>query len=106
LLDLAFQEAAPQPLWQNVPHLGEDWGNVLLHFATDNDGVVGDIDHGAMPAYFGAFDFPHKDNFLSYLHNFLLYFGRTISSLLGEQPDPVDFLRNALSFISLEAGRS
>jgi hypothetical protein len=74
LLDLAFQVAVPQPFWQNVPHLGEDWRNFLLHLATDNNDVVGDINHGTMPAYFSAFDFPHKDNFLSYLHNLLLYF--------------------------------
>jgi len=74
LLDLAFREAIPQPFWQNAPHLGEDWRNFLLHLATDHDNVVGDINHGTMPAYFSAFDFPHKDNFLSYLHNLLLYF--------------------------------
>jgi hypothetical protein len=74
LTELAFQEAVPQLLWQNVPHLSEHRGNIFLQLATDNDAVVRDIQYGTMLAYFSALDVPHKDNFLSYLHNLLLNF--------------------------------
>jgi hypothetical protein len=52
---------------------------MFLQLANDYHHVIGQAHHCPVLAHFSTLDIPHKDNFLSYFHNFLL------NSLAGTQ---------------------